>query len=136
MKKIQAEWTKMQNNRYIAKAVVNGQEIYATAKTKKQLELNIKSCYYYKTKRPTKEIELENEQNPNMKINTEQMTRTMLQKINIRQKETKKKEESQIDIPIVIIAFGILIHGLITKDLAPAYLAIILAAAIKYLIKK
>ena len=34
MKKIQAEWTKMKNNRYIAKAVVNGQEIYATAKTK------------------------------------------------------------------------------------------------------
>lgn len=136
MKKIQAEWTKMQNNRYIAKAVVNGQEIYATAKTKKRLELNIKSSYYYKTQRPTKEIELKARQNPDMKINTEQMTRMMLQKINIEQKETKKKEERQIDIPIAIMAIAILIHGLITKDLAPAYLTIILAAAGKYLIRK
>lgn len=136
MKIIQAEWTKMQNKRYIAKATVNGQEIYATAKTKKQLESNIKSSYYYKTKKPTKEIKLESKENPNMKINTDKMTRIMRQKINIKQKETKKKEENQIDIPIAIVAFGILIHGLITKDLAPAYLAIILAAAIKYLIKK
>lgn len=135
MKKIKAEWTKMQNNKYIAKAIVNGQEIYATAKTKKRLELNIKSSYYYKTKRPTKEIELETKQNPNMKINTEQMTRMMLQKINIEQKETKKKER-EIDIPIAIMVTGMLIHGLITKDLIPAYLAIILAAAIKYIIRK
>lgn len=136
MKIIQAEWTKMQNKRYIAKAIVNRQEIYATAKTKKQLELNIKSSYYYKTKRPTKEIELETKQNPDMKINTDKMTKMMLQKINIEQKETKKKEEREIDIPIAIMAFGILIHGLITKDLVPAYLAIILAAAIKYIIRK
>lgn len=135
MKKIKAEWTKMQNNKYIAKAIVNGQEIYATAKTKKRLELNIKSSYYYKTKRPTKEIELETKQNPNMKINTEQMTRMMLQKINIEQKETKKKER-EIDIPIAIMVIGMLIHGLITKDLIPAYLAIILAAALKYIIRK
>lgn len=136
MKIIQAEWKKMQNKRYIAKAIVNGQEIYATAKTKKQLELNIKSSYYYKTKRPTKEIELKIKQNPDMKINTEQMTRMMLQKINIERKETKKKEEKQIDIPITITIFGMVIYGMITKDFITIYLTIILVAAIKYLIRK